>query len=194
MKKVTIVLSSLVLLAAYAPMGAMAARGSASGKALARITFYSSDRGSGGPIASTGVRLQDGLHAAVDPSIIPYGSIVSIPGLGTRKAVDCGSAVTARTAARRSAGGNRLKANAIVIDVFVAKQSTLRRMAATFPMFVDVTWTSHRGGKSSTKLKGNNTSTKRTVASRPSGSSSTSRSVAQAKSERKTPPSLSSRG
>lgn len=181
-------LAGLAVITAYIPSAAVAAHGS--GRSLARITFYSSDRGSGGPIASTGVRLQEGKHVAVDPSIIPYGSTVNIPGLGSRKAVDCGSAVTARTAARKAAGGNKLKAKAIVIDVFVAKQSTLRRMANTFPMFVDVTWQSNTTKAASKSRRMASTD----APSRKSDLNSTSKALAQDRPERKTLASLASRG
>lgn len=113
-----------------------------SGTRLARVTFYTSDGEPGGHYGSTGVRLEEGKHVAVDPSVIPYGSEVSIPGLGLYRAVDCGTAVTARTAARKAAGDDPQKASAIVIDVFCAKRETLQCMATTFPMYVEVVWRS----------------------------------------------------
>lgn len=163
-----------------------------SGTALARITFYSGDRDSGGPIASTGVRLEEGKHVAVDPAIIPYGSEVTIPGLGSYRAVDCGSAVTARTAARKSAGGDPRKASAIVIDVFVAKRQAVQRMASTFPMYVGVSWRTP-----------SKTSPNRRAAGSPSERSDTlakatdlprAKQTAQTRSERKIPIGLATRG
>ena len=49
---------------------------------------------------STGVKARQGITVAVDPNIIPYGSRVTIPGLGTFIAQDTGSAVRRRIAAR----------------------------------------------------------------------------------------------
>ena len=72
---------------------------------LARITVYWA-RGGGGTDrytrqhkSSTGLRLQQG-HCAVDPKKIPYGSQVVLPDGTSLSAVDTGSAVRNRKAAR----------------------------------------------------------------------------------------------
>src|SRR5450755_4014539 len=73
---------------------------------LARVTVYWASGGSGSDswtrnhIASSGARLRAG-HCAVDPRRIPYGSRVILPD-GPLLAVDTGSAVVSRKAARRS--------------------------------------------------------------------------------------------
>ena len=62
---------------------------------LARVTAYWPSEGdyyTRHSLSSTGVRLHDG-HCAVDPSIIPYGSVVDISGVGKFLAVDTGTAV-----------------------------------------------------------------------------------------------------
>ena len=63
--------------------------------------------------SATGTRLHVG-HCAVDPKKIPYGSRVVLPDGTTLAAVDTGSAVQNRKAARR-AGRNSDERSAIVI-------------------------------------------------------------------------------
>jgi hypothetical protein len=82
---------------------------------LARVTSYWSDEGASGLYASTGRRLRPG-HCAVDPTRIPYGSSVVFPDRACT-AVDTGSAVISRKAAR-SSGRTVTQRNAIVIDRF----------------------------------------------------------------------------
>ena len=80
---------------------------------LARVTSYWASEGSN--YASTGQRLRAG-HCAVDPNRIPYGSkIVFADGVCT--AVDTGSAVVNRKAARRC-GRTTSELEAIVVDRF----------------------------------------------------------------------------
>ncbi len=65
------------------------------GGRLARVTAYWPSEGdyyTRHRLAATGVRLHDG-HCAVDPNIIPYGSVVAIAGVGTFLAVDTPSAM-----------------------------------------------------------------------------------------------------
>ncbi|HPA18025.1 MAG TPA: 3D domain-containing protein [Verrucomicrobiae bacterium] len=192
MRKVEWILVVGLALLAMGGNPAMGASSRGNGSALARITFYCSDRGSGGPIASTGVRLEPGKHVAVDPAIIPYGSQVTIPGLGTYRAVDSGSGVRARTAARRAAGGNPRKANAIVVDVFVAGPDTVRRMAATFPMYTDVTW-STKPTKSSAHATARTSATQLDAVAK-NIENSPSKETAQDRPERKVLMALSSKG
>jgi 3D (Asp-Asp-Asp) domain-containing protein len=114
---------------------------SVSGGRLARVTAYWAGEGdyyTGRSISATGVRLHDG-HCAVDPSIIPYGSVVEIAGLGKYLAVDTGSAVISRTAARES-GHNSAERNALVIDVFFEDARDGERFAAGAAKFASITW------------------------------------------------------
>ena len=108
---------------------------------LARVTAYWAEEGdyyTERGISATGVRLHDG-HCAVDPSIIPYGSVVEIAGIGKYLAVDTGSAVISRTAARES-GHTSAERNALVIDVFFEDASEGERFAASAAKFVSITW------------------------------------------------------
>ena len=82
---------------------------------LARVTSYWANEGASGLYASTGRRLRSG-HCAVDPTRIPYGSSVVFPDRACT-AVDTGSAVISRKAAR-SSGRTVTQRNAIVIDRF----------------------------------------------------------------------------
>jgi 3D (Asp-Asp-Asp) domain-containing protein len=115
-------------------------RASADGR-LARVTAYWAGEGdyyTGRCISATGVHLHDG-HCAVDPKIIPYGSVVEIAGVGKFLAVDTGSAVISRTAAR--AGGHTAEErNAIVIDLFFANRSEGEKFAAADSKFVSISW------------------------------------------------------
>jgi hypothetical protein len=115
--------------------------GAAARSRLARVTFYWPEEGdlhTKRRLSSTGVRLRDG-HCAVDPKIIPYGSVVEIPGFGRLVAVDTGPAVVSRRAAR-SAGGTAKEKNAPVIDVFCSDQAKARELEANFQHFAVVTW------------------------------------------------------
>src|SRR5205814_8086465 len=73
---------------------------------LARVTVYWARGGHGADgytrqhKSATGQRLRQG-HCAVDPRKIPYGSRVVLPDGSTLAAVDTGSAVRNRKAARR---------------------------------------------------------------------------------------------
>ena len=111
------------------------------GGRLARVTAYWAGEGdyyTGKCISSTGVRLHDG-HCAVDPSIIPYGSVVEIAGVGKYLAVDTGSAVISRTAARE-AGHNSAERNALVVDVYFEDPRDGERFAAGSAKFVTISW------------------------------------------------------
>ncbi len=108
---------------------------------LARLTAYWAGEGdyyTGRCLSSTGIHLHGG-HCAVDPSIIPYGSVVEIPGVGQFLAVDTGSAVISREAARE-AGHNRAERGALVIDLFFEHRSEGERFAADGAKFVPISW------------------------------------------------------
>src|SRR5438309_2610885 len=74
---------------------------------LARVTVYWASGGSGSDSntrhhrCATGARLRNG-HCAVDPRHIPYGSRVVLPNGESLAAVDTGSAVRTRKAARQA--------------------------------------------------------------------------------------------
>lgn len=106
---------------------------------LARVTVYwasgggGSDRWTRRHICSTGARLQAG-HCAVDPRRIPYGSKVTLPD-GTLLAVDTGSAVVSRKAARRS-GRTALERSALVVDRFFETKQQALNWARRNPYFM----------------------------------------------------------
>lgn len=107
---------------------------------LARVTVYwaghGGDRYTRQHKSATGMRLQQG-HCAVDPRKIPYGSKVVLPDGSTLHAVDTGSAVRNRKAARK-AGRTSNERNAIVIDKFFETKSQALMWANTNPPFVSV--------------------------------------------------------
>lgn len=106
---------------------------------LARITVYwasgggGSDRWTRQHQSAIGARLRAG-HCAVDPRRIPYGSKVTLPD-GPLLAVDTGSAVVSRKAARRS-GRTALERNAIVIDRFFETKRQALNWASRNPSFM----------------------------------------------------------
>lgn len=115
--------------------------GKALGNGLARLTAYWSGEGdyyTRHHISSTGITLHNG-HCAVDPTVIPYGSVVSIEGLGTYLAVDTGTAVVSRRAARES-GHNRNERHALVVDLYFESRRDGEHFAATGPKFATITW------------------------------------------------------
>ncbi len=109
---------------------------------LARVTVYwarggrGADRYSRQHKSSTGTRLRVG-HCAVDPKKIPYGSKVVLPDGTSLSAVDTGSAVRNRKAARR-AGRNLNERNAVVIDKFFETKQQALAWANSNPPFVSV--------------------------------------------------------
>jgi len=106
---------------------------------LARVTVYWASGGGGSDhwtrrhICSTGARLRAG-HCAVDPRRIPYGSKVTLPD-ATLLAVDTGSAVRSRKAARRS-GRTALERNALVVDRFFETKQQALSWARRNPYFM----------------------------------------------------------
>jgi 3D (Asp-Asp-Asp) domain-containing protein len=122
------------------------------GGRLARLTAYWAGEGdyyTGHDLSATGVHLHDG-HCAVDPSIIPYGSVVAIAGLGKYLAVDTGSAVISRTAARESAQ-NADERSALVIDLFFESRQDGERFAANGPKYATITWQAPRSADNASK-------------------------------------------
>jgi 3D (Asp-Asp-Asp) domain-containing protein len=123
---------------------------------LARITVYWASGGGGSDywtrrhVGASGARLRAG-HCAVDPRRIPYGSKVALPD-GTLLAVDTGSAVRSRKAARLS-GRNPNERNAIVIDRFFETKQQALAWARRNPyfMFVRVSPPDLRSGASFTE-------------------------------------------
>src|SRR5438105_10337527 len=109
---------------------------------LARVTVYWAHGGRGADRytrqhkSATGTRLQQG-HCAVDPKKIPYGSRVVLPDGTALAAVDTGSAVRNRKAARRS-GRTNYERNAIVIDKFFENKRQALAWANSNPPFVNV--------------------------------------------------------
>lgn len=129
-------LTALVFLLLLAPSGFAREQ-----SILARVTVYwaggggGSDRWTRRHICSTGARLAAG-HCAVDPLRIPYGSRVTLPD-ATLLAVDTGSAVVSRKAARR-AGRTVLEKSALVIDRFFETKQQALNWANRNPYFMFV--------------------------------------------------------
>ena len=123
---------------------------------LARVTVYWASGGRGSDywtrrhVCSTGTRLRAG-HCAVDPRRIPYGSKVTLPD-GTLLAVDTGSAVRSRKAARLS-GRTAPERNALVIDRFFETKQQALSWARRNPyfMFVRISPPNLRSGSSFTQ-------------------------------------------
>ena len=102
----------------------------------ARITTYwasggDTDYDSRHHRSATGEYLEEGVSAAVDPSIIPFGSTINIPGFGKRKANDTGSAVISRKASH-----GKLP----IIDVFFDRREDALEYEATRPQVVLVSF------------------------------------------------------
>ncbi len=135
--------STLILLFVVSALpNAFARNVSQNNSLLARVTVYwarggrGSDRYTRQHKSATGLRLQQG-HCAVDPRKIPYGSKVVLPDGTALSAVDTGSAVMNRKAARRS-GHTLTERNAIVIDKFFETKSQALMWANSNPPFVNV--------------------------------------------------------
>jgi 3D (Asp-Asp-Asp) domain-containing protein len=108
---------------------------------LARLTAYwtTEDPWTAQHESSTGIRLHEG-HCAVDPKLIPYGSLIQIPGMGSYVAVDTGSAVISRKAALGSAQ-NQDERNALVVDLFFENRKEAEDFAAHGPSYAPINWT-----------------------------------------------------
>jgi 3D (Asp-Asp-Asp) domain-containing protein len=110
---------------------------------LARVTAYWPGEANGDyytncGLSSTGAHLHVG-YCAVDPNVIPYGSVVSIAGLGRYLAVDTGSAVVSRLAARGAAKTPE-EQKALVVDHFFANAADGEKFAASGPQYAAITW------------------------------------------------------
>jgi 3D (Asp-Asp-Asp) domain-containing protein len=108
---------------------------------LARLTVYWPEEGDHDTrrrMSATGVYLRDG-HCAVDPKVIPYGSVVKIPGMGKYVAVDTGPAVVSRRAAQ-STGRSSHERNALVVDIFCSSRSKAQEFQENAPEFAVITW------------------------------------------------------
>ena len=109
---------------------------------LARVTVYWARGGSGSDRftrqhkCATGMRLRQG-HCAVDPRRIPYGSQVVFPDGTSLAAVDTGTAVMNRKAARK-AGRTVSERNAIVVDRFFETKRQALAWANSHPLFTPV--------------------------------------------------------
>jgi len=109
---------------------------------LARITVYWARGGHGADRytrqhrSATGQHLRVG-HCAVDPKRIPYGSRVVLPDGTVLSAVDTGTAVRNRKAARRL-GRTPNERSAIVIDKFFETKQQALTWANANPPFVNV--------------------------------------------------------
>jgi 3D (Asp-Asp-Asp) domain-containing protein len=151
------ILSAILFLLLLVPLSRAAEPNSAAKQTvLARVTVYWASGGGGSDywtrrhIGASGARLRAG-HCAVDPRKIPYGSKVTLPD-GTLLAVDTGSAVRSRKAARLS-GRNANERNAIVIDRFFETKQQALNWARRNPyfMFVQISPPSLRSGPSFTQ-------------------------------------------
>lgn len=112
-------------------------------QALARITVYwakgpGTDGWSRKFKSATGVRLKPG-HCAVDPKCIPYFAKVQIGGVGQFLAVDTGSDVVNRKAARKL-GRNKTEKSALVVDLFYVTREQALQAAKSLPRFAMVSW------------------------------------------------------
>ncbi len=109
---------------------------------LARVTVYWASGGSGSDRdtrhhrCATGARLRDG-HCAVDPRHIPYGSRVLLPNGESLAAVDTGSAVKNRKAARQS-GHTAFERGALVVDRFFETKHKALAWANSHPAFMPI--------------------------------------------------------
>lgn len=106
----------------------------------ARITAYSRNEPGSDIYTQQGLAsmsktygpLVQGKSVAVDKNVIPYGSTVSLPGLGSNYlAMDTGGAVISRTASR-STGGQP------VIDVYFDTYEEQQRFVREYPQIVKV--------------------------------------------------------
>jgi 3D (Asp-Asp-Asp) domain-containing protein len=112
---------------------------------LARVTAYwpGEDYYTSHKLAATGVRLRPG-YCAVDSNIIPFGSIVMVLGVGNYLAMDTGTAVISRKAAKES-GHNRAERNALVVDLYFPDRKAGELFSREGPKYAMVAWDSGSG-------------------------------------------------
>jgi hypothetical protein len=103
--------------------------------ALARVTIYWQDEGSGKSAAWNGAQLREG-NCGVDPGKIPYGSKVIFDD-GECTAIDTGPDVVKRKAAR-SLGRTPVERDAIVIDRFFDSRERALAWENAHPHFMMV--------------------------------------------------------
>jgi 3D (Asp-Asp-Asp) domain-containing protein len=125
----------LITFLGFAVLMAQAAAAADEQSLLARVTVYWRSEGSGESASSNGARLREG-HCAVDPRKIPFGSRVVFDDTCC-VAVDSGSAVLSRKAARLS-GRNSRERNALVIDRFFETKRKAMAWAEAHPHFMTV--------------------------------------------------------
>ena len=102
-------------------------------KMLVRVTYYGPDAKYGTSISSTTKRkASQGRTAAVDPDIIPYGSIIHLPGIGKLVAEDTGTDVKNRKASADHGG-------IPVIDVYVGDEDEAEKLSREMPETMVVT-------------------------------------------------------
>lgn len=132
----------LLLLASAASARIVSAAPTREQSLLARVTVYWASGGRGSDHytrqhkSATGMRLRQG-HCAVDPRKIPYGSQVIFPDRTGLVAVDTGSAVRSRKAARRG-GRTAYEKSAIVVDRFFETKRQALSWARQNPAFMTV--------------------------------------------------------
>ena len=107
---------------------------------LARVTYYypGEDSYTNKLQTSTGVTAHVGI-CAVDPKKIPFYKKVYLSGIGVFRALDSGSAVVSRKAAKESAH-NKAERNALVVDVYCSSAHQARIMELNNPAYVAVYW------------------------------------------------------
>lgn len=111
-----------------------------------RVTYYNAQDCPYGSRTATGRKAIEGITCAVDPRIIPYGSIIEADALekffGDRFFIahDTGSAVKRRIAARRWGR------NVPVIDIYIKTRKRANYLASTLPMFMRVKIHLHKKG------------------------------------------------
>lgn len=126
-------LLAVLLLAISSPLQA---RTNPATTILARVTAYwGEDHWSRRGQSATGIHLRPG-HCAVDPRLIPFGSQVVLPG-ETMVAVDTGTAVKSRRAARRS-GRTPVERAALVVDKFFASKKLALAWMGAHPLFLPI--------------------------------------------------------
>lgn len=95
----------------------------------ARVTYYWGDKHT-----ATGNKPKQGITLAVDPKVIPYGSKVEIPGIGSNFiAHDTGPAVVKKTAAKKMRNHK-----AIVVDVFCKNKHEAKKLIKKHPHFIKI--------------------------------------------------------